>query len=242
MSGSTATGALLKFLLTFLAGGVGGYFLHGEIDPEVEESPKSVEKTTAVVDTTAEIEASSGPEIDDSLAWAIPARTVPESSADSIGPALSHPEPPVVPVLGVKPSELYDSFGDSRSGGRMHRALDIIAPEGTPVIASVRGEILRYFWSDRGGETIYQRGEDGLIYYYAHLQRYEPGIEEGEVVEPGRIIGYVGNTGNAGPDNYHLHFGIWKPTSEESYWDGEAINPYTVLTRGNMTGEEANRN
>ena len=135
----------------------------------------------------------------------------------------------VIPVAGVAPEDLYDSFNDERSEGRYHDALDIPAPEGTPVLAATGGEILRFFQSELGGMTIYQRGDDRLIYYYAHLQGYAPGIQEGMRVEAGDVIAWVGNSGNAGPDNYHLHFAIWRPESENSYWDGIPINPYPLL-------------
>jgi murein DD-endopeptidase MepM/ murein hydrolase activator NlpD len=135
----------------------------------------------------------------------------------------------VIPVEGVNPEDLYDSFDDERSEGRYHDAIDIPAAEGTPVLAATGGEILRFFRSELGGMTIYQRGDDRLIYYYAHLKGYAPEIREGMRVEAGDEIGSVGNSGNAGPDNYHLHFAIWTPMSEDSYWDGDPINPYPLL-------------
>lgn len=135
----------------------------------------------------------------------------------------------IIPVAGVEPSELYDSFDDGRSGGRVHNALDIVAPEGTPVLAAIDGEILRRFTSDRGGLTIYQRGVDGRIYYYAHLRKYAPGVLTGRRVRAGEVIAYVGNTGNAGPDNHHLHFAVWVPEDSSSYWNGTPVNPYPLL-------------
>lgn len=154
--------------------------------------------------------------------------SVPSVDPDPL-PIVRTPAGLVIPVAGVAAEDLYNSFDDGRTEGRSHDALDIPAPEGTPVLAATGGEILRFFQSDRGGTTIYQRGDDGMIYYYAHLQGYAPGIQEGMRVEAGDVIAWVGNSGNAGPDNYHLHFAIWKPESEDSYWDGIPINPYPLL-------------
>ena len=151
------------------------------------------------------------------------------SVEQDVRPIVRTPSGLIIPVAGVEPEDLYDSFNDERSEGRYHDALDIPAPEGTPVLAATGGEILRFFRSELGGVTIYQRDDDGLIYYYAHLQGYAPGIQEGMRVEAGDVIAWVGNSGNAGPDNYHLHFAIWRPQSEESYWDGTPINPYPLL-------------
>lgn len=175
----------------------------------------------------------------DSVAVDDAADTVGFASPDSRLPdrILRSPSGLVIPVAGIAPSELYDSFDDGRSEGRSHDALDIPAPEGTPVLAATGGEILRFFTSERGGLTIYQRGDDGLIYYYAHLQGYAPGIGEGMRVEAGDVIAWVGNTGNAGPDNYHLHFAIWSPEREDSYWDGVPINPYPLLTGTQLAGD-----
>ena len=86
----------------------------------------------------------------------------------------------IVPVAGVRPEQLTDTFDDARSEGRLHDAIDIMAPAGTPVLAAGDGKILKLFHSDRGGITIYQLGrEEKIIYYYAHLQRYADGLTEG---------------------------------------------------------------
>ena len=112
----------------------------------------------------------------------------------------------------------------------MHDAIDIPVPLGTPVIAAVSGKIVKLFYSVRGGITINQLGDDGVtIYYYALLDRYEPGLVEGGTLVQGQLIGYVGNTGNAGPGNYHLHFAIWRIKDIKRYWEGVNINPYPLL-------------
>jgi murein DD-endopeptidase MepM/ murein hydrolase activator NlpD len=136
----------------------------------------------------------------------------------------------IVPVAGVQPNQLLDTFADSRSDGRVHDAIDIPAAQGTPVVAAADGQITRLFQSDLGGITIYQLSTDKkLIFYYAHLQRYADGLSEGKFVRQGEVIGYVGDTGNAGAGNYHLHFSIAVVSDPKRYWEGTNINPYPLL-------------
>jgi murein DD-endopeptidase MepM/ murein hydrolase activator NlpD len=136
----------------------------------------------------------------------------------------------LIPVVGIKPEQLQDTYNDARSGGRVHDAIDIIAPRGTPVVAAVDGEIVKLFQSERGGTTLYQRSPTGdTIFYYAHLDRYADGIAVGKILHRGELLGYVGETGNVVPGNAHLHFAIWLVTDPKKYWDGENINPYPLL-------------
>ncbi|HET6890807.1 MAG TPA: M23 family metallopeptidase [Pyrinomonadaceae bacterium] len=136
----------------------------------------------------------------------------------------------IVPVAGVKPEQLQDTFADSRSEGRVHDAIDIPAAAGTPVLAATDGQIVKLFQSERGGTTIYQLSADKkLIFYYAHLQSYADGLYEGKMVHQGEVIGFVGDTGNAGPGNYHLHFSIMVVSDPKRYWEGVNINPYPLL-------------
>lgn len=138
----------------------------------------------------------------------------------------------VIPVIGVLPEQLRDTFDEARSEGRTHNAIDIMAACGTPVVAAIDGKILRLFQSERGGITIYQMGPDNkTVYYYAHLSRYAEGLAVGQSVKQGRLLAYVGDTGNAGAGNCHLHFAIWTVTNPKRYWDGEQINPYPLLRR-----------
>jgi len=136
----------------------------------------------------------------------------------------------IIPVVGVGSSDLRDTFNASRSGGRTHRAIDIIAPRGTPVLAAADGEIIRLSRNKRGGNTIYQISDDKrLVFYYAHLDRYADDLVPGEYARQGDVIGYVGATGNAGASNCHLHFSIWVITDPKTYWKGANINPYPIL-------------
>ncbi|MGI9035240.1 MAG: M23 family metallopeptidase [Pyrinomonadaceae bacterium] len=136
----------------------------------------------------------------------------------------------IIPVAGIKREDLRDAFSDARSEGRVHDAIDIMAAQGTPVLAAADGEIARFFDSERGGITIYQFSRDKkLMYYYAHLQKRADDIQEHQYVRQGTVIGYVGDTGNAGAGNYHLHFAIWIINDPQRYWDGTNINPYPLL-------------
>lgn len=136
----------------------------------------------------------------------------------------------IVPVAGVQPNQLLDTFADSRSEGRVHDAIDIPAAQGTPVVAAADGQIIKLLQSELGGTTIYQLSTDKkFILYYAHLQRYADGLSEGKSVRQGEVIGYVGDSGNAGPGNYHLHFSIAAVSDPRRYWEGVNINPYPLL-------------
>lgn len=136
----------------------------------------------------------------------------------------------VIPVAGVRPDQLLDTFDDARSEGRVHDAIDIPAAAGTSVLAAADGQIVKLFQSERGGTTIYQVSADKkLIFYYAHLQGYAPNVVEGMYVRQGQMIAYVGDTGNAGVGNYHLHFSIAVVSDPKRYWEGSNINPYPLL-------------
>jgi len=138
----------------------------------------------------------------------------------------------LIPVAGIRPEQLQDTYTQSRSEGRTHNAIDIMAPRNTPVIAAADGQIIKLFNSERGGITLYQLGTDNrTVYYYAHLERYADGITENRFARRGELLGYVGDSGNAGRDNCHLHFSIWLVTDPKRYWDGENVNPYPLLTK-----------
>ena len=104
-----------------------------------------------------------------------------------------------IPVVGVKAEQLVDTFDQARSAGRRHDAIDIMAAEGTPVIAAADGTIEKLFYSNGGGGiTIYERSPDQKwMYYYAHLEGYAPGLAEGEQVKRGQVIARVDHTGDA---------------------------------------------
>jgi murein DD-endopeptidase MepM/ murein hydrolase activator NlpD len=154
------------------------------------------------------------------------------STAQSSSTPIVQPSGLIIPVAGVTSEQLVDTFSAARGEGRVHDAIDIPAPQGTPVLAAANGKILKLFQSERGGTTIYQlSGDEKFIYYYAHLDRYADGLHEGQIVRQGETIAYVGDTGNAGPGNYHLHFSIAMTSDPKRWSEGVPINPYPLLRR-----------
>ncbi|QIL02194.1 M23 family metallopeptidase [Sphingomonas sinipercae] len=144
-----------------------------------------------------------------------------------------------IPVAGIKPDNLVDTFTQARAGGaRVHDAIDIMAAEGTPVVAAADGKVEKLYFSDGGGGvTAYVRSPDGLwSYYYAHLQGYAPGLAEGQQVRRGQLIGRVGHTGNANPAGPHLHFAINRMQQGQKWYDGEPVNPYPLLAGKKVGG------
>ena len=141
----------------------------------------------------------------------------------------------VIPVQGVASARIVDSWGQSRANGaRAHQGTDIMAPGGTPVVAAAAGTVEKLFYSHGGGGvTLYVRSPDRRwSYYYAHLRDYAPGVVEGLKVRAGDLLGYVGDTGNAGTGNFHLHFGVEQHEPGEGWWKGRAVNPYPLLVGG----------
>ncbi len=136
-----------------------------------------------------------------------------------------------IPVAGVRAAQLSDTFRSSRSGGRIHDAIDIMAPRGTPIVAAADGVVEKlYFSRGGGGITVYVRSPDRLwTYYYAHLDSYAAGLREGLRIERGDPLGTVGSTGNASPDGPHLHFAIHYMAAGERWGQGRAVNPYPLL-------------
>ena len=136
----------------------------------------------------------------------------------------------LIPVQGVVAKQLHDSFYDKRSEGRTHQAIDIMSACGTPVLATADGTVTTLHNSPRGGISLYQTDSSGrFVYFYGHLQRYADGVVEGQQIKRGQLIGYVGDTGNAGSGNCHLHFGISKPLVAGKWSGGEALDPYPIL-------------
>ena len=154
----------------------------------------------------------------------------PAPVADAVDARRASPAGLLVPVQGVRPADLDDTFGDARGSERQHQALDIMAPAGTPVLAVADGHVEKLFDSERGGLTVYQFDASGRwCYYYAHLQRYAPGLAEGAQVRRGEVLGYVGSSGNADPAAPHLHFAVFELGPERQWWAGTPVNPYPLL-------------
>lgn len=125
-----------------------------------------------------------------------------------------------VPVEGVAPRRLADTWGAARSGGRTHQGIDIFAKRGTPVLSATEGVVTRIGENTLGGQVVWVMGPGRQMHYYAHLDGYAD-IRRGQLVAPGEVLGFVGNTGNAKGTPPHLHYGI--------YAGGGALNPYPLL-------------
>lgn len=168
------------------------------------------------------------------------------SAADASHPRLSTPVTPLImaatstqspslpplliPVVGIKASQLEDTYTDARSQGRTHIGIDIMAACGTNVIAVADGTVAKLFYSKQGGLTVYQFDPTKkFIYYYAHLESYAPGLVEGKQLKRGDLIGMVGFSGNASEAAPHLHFEISVLGPEKLWWKSTAINPYPLL-------------
>ena len=147
----------------------------------------------------------------------------PAAAAPDDTPALG------MPVAGVDPHTLRSNFSQTR-GGHAHEALDIMAPRGTEVLAVAEGNVVKLFTSKPGGLTVYQFDDTRTwCYYYAHLDRYAPGLKEGMLLRKGDVLGYVGSTGNASGDAPHLHFAVFHLGPEKHWWQGTAVDPLPLF-------------
>ncbi|MGH8075057.1 MAG: M23 family metallopeptidase [Lysobacter sp.] len=243
---------LLVFLAGLLVGANAVYFLMtwGDADPDaavvfarersqhaegVPEAPATTTVPPSSVDPARQ-PVTPPPTRVDAAPLSPPLSTAPPSTGSATAPESTSgiaaaASELIVPVDGMQPAQLANTFDDARGQGRVHEAIDIMAPRGTPVLAATDGKVEKLFTSVPGGLTIYQFDPDGRhAYYYAHLDRYAAGLVEGKMLKRGEVIGYVGSTGNASEDAPHLHFAIFVLGPEKRWWEGTAINPYPILT------------
>lgn len=137
----------------------------------------------------------------------------------------------IVPVAGVQPKDLLDTFDEPR-GTRRHHALDIPAPRGTPVLSATDGRVQRLFTSAAGGLMVYASDPSGrFVLMYAHLDRYADGLTDSTALRRGDTIGFVGTTGNAPPNVPHLHFAITRARDVRKWWSGTPVDPRPLLQR-----------
>lgn len=154
-------------------------------------------------------------------------------AAPAASASTAQPGTLMIPVQGITATQLTDTFTQARGANRVHDAIDIMAPQGTPVVAVADGSVAKLFDSKAGGITLYQFDPSGrFVYYYAHLKGYAPGMVEGKALKRGEVIGYVGSSGNANPDAPHLHFAVGTLTADKQWWDYTAVNPYPLLSGG----------
>jgi murein DD-endopeptidase MepM/ murein hydrolase activator NlpD len=161
-----------------------------------------------------------------------PGGDAPRRAGGPAGPLVVSSSGLAIPVSGIRANQLSDTYTASRGGGsRVHNAIDIMAPRGTPVVSASDGTVEKLFFSRGGGGiTAYVRSPDGLwLHYYAHLDSYAPGLREGARIRRGDPIGTVGISGNANPSGPHLHYAIYRMSAGERWWQGAPINPYPQL-------------
>ncbi len=113
------------------------------------------------------------------------------------------------PVAGMNGRAIQSVWGDPRDGGRRsHEGVDIFAPRGTPVVASVEGRVSRANVTGLGGKVVWLRDDSRRrSLYYAHLDSQT--VFRGDRVQVGDTLGFVGNTGNARTTPPHLHYGVY---------------------------------
>ena len=222
----------INHLFSFAAGTAFGMACILLGDSTLKESPQ--DSSQAVIEPTTLAPIPSPVAIDAAMLEAAPTPPVQDLTAAE---APTAPDPLLpqgelrIPVYGISPQQLHDTFSDSRSGGHVHDAIDIMAPEGTPVHAVADGAVAKLFTSVPGGLTVYQFDEhERFSYYYAHLSRYAEGLEAGQQLRAGDVIGYVGHSGNASAAAPHLHFAVARLGPEKRWWQGTALNPYPLLT------------
>lgn len=229
------TGALLIAVVVWLSGDGIPWRMAGVDHPLDASSPSGASSAGLPEDGEPAARSADAPEIlVEPHGSPEPAPASPEATEPTIAalPAAEVADRDLrIPVEGIPPERLVRSFGEAR-GGRVHEAIDILAPRNTPVLAVEAGTIARLFYSDAGGNTIYQFDPtERYCYYYAHLERYADGLAEGQSVTKGQVIGYVGVSGNAPADTPHLHFAIFKLTAEKRWWEGTPVDPFDVLSR-----------
>ncbi|ENV43197.1 hypothetical protein F955_02940 [Acinetobacter schindleri CIP 107287] len=129
-----------------------------------------------------------------------------------------------IPVDNIKTRQLKDTWGASRSSGRLHEGIDIMAPRGTKVLSATEGLIADLRNNNLGGKVIWILGPGGTWHYYAHLDGHKRGLSVGDYVKKGQVIGYVGNSGNARHTAPHLHYALYLQGKGRG-----AVNPYSYL-------------
>lgn len=135
-----------------------------------------------------------------------------------------HENLPVPVLFGVSVDDIYPSFGDPRDGGsRSHEGLDLLAPEGTPIVSLTDAEVERIGSFSGAGNYVITETENDERFYYYHLEDQADYLDRGDDIEAGDLIGFVGSTGNAHESAPHLHL--------EIHEDRDPQDPYPRITR-----------
>ena len=222
--------SVLLFLAGLLIGANAVYFMVAR-DCRAPPAARAEASAPSASDAISGMQAMAAPAVEN--AAALPAPTPIDTAPPTTAPPVASTAAGtlLIPVAGVVASQLTDTFSAARGGGtRRHEALDIMASRGTPVLAASDGTVAKLLTSVPGGLTIYEFDPTATYaYYYAHLDRYAPGLADGKALKRGDLIGYVGSTGDASPDAPHLHFAVFELGPEKQWWKGTPINPYPLL-------------
>ena len=123
------------------------------------------------------------------------------------------------PINGARLSSPYGMRKHPIDGyNKMHRGTDFAAPEGTPIMASGDGIVIKASWCGGGGNCVKIKHNSAYTTVYAHMSKFAANIKKGKRVKQGQTIGFVGSTGKStGP---HLHY--------EVIHNGKRINSQTL--------------
>ena len=124
----------------------------------------------------------------------------------------------ICPVQGG--ASFSDTWGARRSGGRTHKGVDMFNARNTPLLAVADGRV-KFSSNSLGGLSTHIYADNGVVYYYTHLERHPTDIRSGQRVSKGTVVGFLGNSGNARYTSPHLHFEI-RPGNV-------AVNPYPTV-------------
>lgn len=173
----------------------------------------TVATATSVAGTTASAKAVS----------VVAAAAVPTKPAKRLGKAGAL----MFPMQTRPTCKILDNFGDGRSGGRRHEGVDIGGDLGQEIYAVASGTLTKWYVDGTPDAVLAGNGwrltlPDKTFYFYAHLSAFAEGLEPGDTVVQGQLLGYVGDTGDPAPGSYHLHFEVHPQ-------GGAAVDPLTLL-------------
>ena len=155
-------------------------------------------------------------------------RVIPtEAVAD--GPAVTG-EGLLFPIDPMPRCEVLNNFGGHSKSGQSggHQGVDIGADHRQEVYAVEDGVLTEQVGGETAGIGWKLLSETGVQYRYYHLDAVAEGLEEGDAVVRGQLIGYVGDTGNATPGGWHLHFEV-RPGPQPRYGAATPVDPVPLL-------------
>ena len=147
-----------------------------------------------------------------------------------------------VPLAGISKKQIANTWQATRGANRLHQGQDIFAARGTPVYSATNGYVYNIGENRLGGQTVSVIGAGGRVYYYAHLDSYAEGLEEGDYVTSQTKLGSVGTTGNAQGTPPHLHFGVYTTSGAIDplpLFEGPMLSPKSKVQRPRSDGARA---